>query len=219
MNTAILIKIFIYATILLIGFIGKKLEAFKREHTKILNTIIWYITLPAAIINGFQGVELNIVLFFGLLLGLFTNILLLFIGLIVTKNKTPNEKVIYVFSLNCFNIGNFSIPFLTGLISADGFAAICMFDISVAIMCYGANVAIANSLMGGDGKIKISKVIKKICTSPIFITYIVLILLSLLNIKLPSPVLDLTGVIGGANSFLAMLAIGILFEIKLKKED
>ena len=66
---------------------------------------------------------------------------------------------------------------------------------------------------------KVWEVIKKILTSPVFITYVVLILLSLLNIKLPQLVLDLTTTMGNANAFLAMLCIGILFQFKLKKED
>ena len=218
MNDKILIKIFIYASILLIGYFGKKINVFKREHTKFLNNIICYITLPAAIINGFQGVTLTPTLFIGLAIGLFTNIILLILGQLFAKNKSNNEKAIFIFSANCFNIGNFAIPFLTGLVSADGFAAICIFDISVAIMCFGVNVAIANSIMKNDGKIQVLKVIKKICTSPVFITYIVLILLSLINIKVPSLVLELTNVVGNANSFLAMLCVGILFQFKLSKE-
>ena len=219
MNSAIYTNIFIYASILLIGFIGKKLGAFKREYTKFLNSVICYITLPAAIINGFQGVTLTPILFIGLAIGLFTNILLLVLGQVFNKNKTPNERAIFVFSANCFNIGNFAIPFLSGLISVDGFAAICVFDISVAIMCYGANVAIANSIMGNNGKIKVGAVVKKICTSPVFITYMTLIFLALIKVQLPTIVLELTGVVGNANAFLAMLCIGILFQFKLNKEQ
>lgn len=218
MNPVVLSKIFIYASILLIGFIGKKLNIFKREHTKFLNNIICYITLPSAIINGFQGVELSLVLFSGLLVGLITNVLLMILGQFISKNKTNNERAIFIFSSSCFNIGNFAIPFLSGLVSADGFAAICIFDISVALMCFGVNPAIGNSIMGSN-KIKVKDVVKKICTSPVFITYVVLILLSLLNIKLPQLVLDLTTTMGNANAFLAMLCIGILFQFKLKKED
>ena len=137
-------------------------------------------------------------------------------GQLVCKNKTPSERAVFVFSTNCFNIGTFAIPFLSGLISADGFAAICVFDISVALMCYGVNVSIANSIMG-DGKVSIKKVIKKICTSPVFITYFALIIFSIVKIKIPELVLELTVVVGNANSFLAMLCIGILFQFRLNK--
>jgi predicted permease len=76
----ILEKIFIYVVILLAGYIGKRLGVFKKEHTKFLNTIICYITLPAAIINGFQNVTLTPILLIGLGVGLFSNILLFFIN-------------------------------------------------------------------------------------------------------------------------------------------
>ena len=86
-------------------------------------------------------------------------------------------------------------------------------------MCFGVNAAIAHSISGNDGKIKIKQVIKKILTSPVFITYVVLIALKLLNIDLPNVFLELTSVAGGANAFLAMLCIGILFQFKLSKEN
>lgn len=218
MGEKIISKIFIYVAILLIGYVGKRVGVFKKEHTKFLNTIICYITLPAAIINGFQNVTLTPILFVGLAIGLFSNILLLFLGQLITKKRSPQERIVFVFSANCFNIGSFAIPFLTGLISADGFAAICVFDISVALMCFGVNVAVANSISGNNGKIDIKQVIKKICTSPVFITYITLILLTLLKVKIPTIVFELTEVAGGANAFLAMLCIGILFQFKLSKE-
>lgn len=216
MNAKIFTKIFIYVAILLIGFLGKKKGVFKREYTKFLNDIICYITLPSAIVNGFQGVKITPILLVCMLIGLFTNVILLLMGQLFSKNLTNNEKVIFVFSTNCFNIGNFTIPFLTGLISSDGFAAICMFDISVALMCFGANVALADSIMGG--KFNVKKFIKKILTSPVFLTYMVLIFLNVLSIKIPSVVLELTTTMGNANSFIAMLCIGILFEFKLEKQ-
>lgn len=219
MTDKILIKIFIYAAILLFGYLGKRFGAFKKEHTKFLNTVICYITLPCAIINGFQNVQLTPILFIGLLIGIITNVLLLILGQILMKNRPIRDKIIFIFSANCFNIGNFALPFLTGLISADGFAAICIFDISVALMCFGVNVAVANSLTDNNGKIDVKQVIKKICTSPVFITYIVLIILTALNIKLPNLILELTNTAGNANAFLAMLCIGILFQFSLSKED
>lgn len=219
MNPVVVEKIIIYVAILLIGFIGKKINVFKREHTKFLNTLICYITLPAAIINGFQGVTITPILLIGLAIGLFSNLLLLTLGQLICKNKTTNEKAIFIFSANCFNIGNFAIPFLSGLVTPDGFAAICVFDISVAIMCYGVNVAIASGIMGKEGKVKFSQVIKKITTSPVFITYVILTVLNLCNVHLPNIVLKLTNTIGNANSFLAMLCIGILFQFKLPKQD
>lgn len=212
-------KILIYTVVILIGFIGKKLNVFKKEHTKFLNTIILNITLPAAIINGFKGVTITPILLISLLVGLISNTTLLFISLILGKNKSIKEKIIYIFALNSFNIGNLVIPFITGLISSQGFAAVCLFHIANTIMLYGVDVAIAKSINDRQGKISLVYIIKKVFLSPIFITQIVLIILNILNITLPSIVLDLTSTVGGANSFLAMLCIGILLEFKLVKSQ
>ena len=92
-----------------------------------------------------------------------------------------------------------------------------MFDISVALMCYGVNIAVGNARMGGDGRVRFVPLVKKIFSSPVFLTYMTLIILSLCNIKLPQAFLDLSGTIGSGNGFLAMLSIGILFELKLPK--
>ena len=211
-------KILIYVVILLIGYIGKRINVFKKEHTKFLNNIICYITLPAAIITGFQNVVLTPLLLIGFAIGLISNILLLVLGQVISRKKSVSERIVYVFSTNCFNIGSFALPFLSGLITAQGFAAICVFDISVALMCFGVNVSVASSISGNNGKINIKQIITKIFTSPVFITYIVLIILTLFEIKLPEIILELTSVAGGANSFLAMLSIGILFQFKLEKE-
>ena len=46
-----------------------------------------------------------------------------------------------------------------------------------------------------------------------------MILLAALHLRLPEPVLKLASVMGNANAFLAMLSIGILFELKLDRKN
>lgn len=219
MNSAIFTRTFIYVVLLLIGIVGRKMGVFHREHTKFLNAVVCNLTLPAAVINGFQGVEVSGVIFSGFAVGMFINLLLLGLAIFVTRNKSPKEKVLFIFSTGCFNVANFSMPFLNGLISKEGFAAVCMFDVTVALMLYGVNVAVAASCSGGDGKIHLGPVVKKVLTTPVVLTYFLMALLSATRIQLPGLVLELTSVVGGGNSFLAMLSIGILFQISFRKED
>ena len=40
-----------------------------------------------------------------------------------------------------------------------------MFDISVALMCYGVNIAVGNARMGGDGRVRFVPLVKKIFSS------------------------------------------------------
>lgn len=56
MNTAVLVKTFIYVMLLVIGYTGKRAGLFGRENSKFLNNVICFLTMPAAVINGFQGV-------------------------------------------------------------------------------------------------------------------------------------------------------------------
>lgn len=50
-------------------------------------------------------------------------------------------------------------------------------------------------------------------------TYLIMLVLSLLHITLPAGVTAFTGIIGQANGFLAMLMIGIGFELRLEKSQ
>ena len=125
----------------------------------------------------------------------------------------------YLFNLNTYNIGNIAITFLTGQLSTDGFAALCLFDIGVAIYLYGIDYRLAEAVKGGKSRFSLKFLLKKIFTSPITDMYLLMILLAALHLRLPEPVLKLASVMGNANAFLAMLSIGILFELKLDRKN
>ena len=72
--------------------------------------------------------------------------LLMAVGMFVSRKSDASGKLLYLFSFNNFNVGNFAIPFLTGLISANGFAAICLFDISVVVFLYGVDYSAAEGI-------------------------------------------------------------------------
>ena len=218
MNSAVLTKTFIYIALLLIGYGGKRLGVFHKEDTRFISKVVLNLTMPAAVINGFQGVEVRPVLLWGLVVGITGNLILIFLGQVFSRRETPGNRAAFIYSISAFNVANFAMPFLTGLVTPDGFATLCMFDIFGVVTSYGINIALVDACMGGDGKIHMKPLMKKIFTTPVVVTYLVLIALSLLDLQLPKPFLELTGVAGGANAFLAMLSIGILFELRLPKE-
>ena len=93
----------------------------------------------------------------------------------------------------------------------------CMFDIATAMVTYGVNVAVADGIMGSGKAFSLTPMLKKIFTTPTFLVYLALIALSLLHLQLPTLVMDVADLAGGSNAFLAMLSIGILFNVKLPK--
>ena len=215
----VLTQTIVYVVLLFAGYGFKKAGIFKVEDTDFLKKVILYLTMPAMAVNGLKDLELQPSFLWCFLVGFGTSTILMLVGMAATRQKSPEEKVMYLFNLNTYNIGNFAIPFLTGLLSTDGFAALCLFDIGVAIYLYGIDYSLAEAVKGGKSRFSLKFLLKKIFTSPITDMYLLMILLAALHLRLPEPVLKLASVMGNANAFLAMLSIGILFELKLDRKN
>lgn len=215
----VLTQTIVYVILLFAGYGFKKAGIFKVEDTDFLKKVILYLTMPAMAVNGLKDLELQPSFLWCFLVGFGTSTILMLVGMAATRKKTPEEKVMYLFNFNTYNIGNFAIPFLTGLISTNGFAALCLFDIGVAIYLYGIDYSLAEAVKGGKGSFSLKFLLKKIFTSPITDMYLLMILLAALHLRLPEAVLKLASVMGNANAFLAMLSIGILFELNLDKKN
>ena len=215
----VLTQTIVYVILLFAGYGFKKAGIFKVEDTDFLKKVILYLTMPAMAVNGLKDLELQPSFLWCFLVGFGTSTILMLVGMAVTRRKSPEERVMYLFNFNTYNIGNFAIPFLTGLISTEGFAALCLFDIGVAIYLYGIDYSLAEAVKGGKGNFSLKFLLKKIFTSPITDMYLLMILLAALHLRLPDPILKLASVMGNANAFLAMLSIGILFELNLEKKN
>ena len=215
----VLTQTIVYVILLFAGYGFKKAGIFKVEDTDFLKKVILYLTMPAMAVNGLKDLKLQPSFLWCFLVGFGTSTILMLVGMAVTRRKSPEERVMYLFNFNTYNIGNFAIPFLTGLISTEGFAALCLFDIGVAIYLYGIDYSLAEAVKGGKGSFSLKFLLKKIFTSPITDMYLLMILLAALHLRLPDPILKLASVMGNANAFLAMLSIGILFELNLEKKN
>ena len=209
----------VYVLLLLTGYSFKKAGIFKVEDSAFLKSVILYITMPATAVNGLKDLELQPSFLWCFLIGFITCTFLMITGMAASRKSGPSEKLLYLFSFNSFNVGNFAIPFLTGLISADGFAALCLFDIAVAVYLYGVDYSIAESRRTGGRGFSPGLLLKKLFSSPITDAYLIMLVLSALHLRLPQPVLRLAEVAGNANAFLAMLSIGILFEWNLDRKN
>ncbi len=214
----VLTQALVYLLLLFLGYAFKRAGLFKVEDSAFLKSVILYLTMPAAAVNGLKALELQPSFAWCFLIGFAACTLLTAVGLAVTRRAPAGEKLLYLFSMNSFNVGNFAIPFLTGLISANGFAALCLFDIAVAVYLYGVSYSMAEGIAGRGG-FSGRLLAKKIFTSPITDAYLLMLALAALHIRLPAPLLRLAEVTGNANAFLAMLSIGILFELNFGKQD
>ena len=77
--------------------------------------------------------------------------------------------------------------------------------------------SLASAVMGTGKRISMKAVLRKLFSSVPFDSYVVMTTLAILNLKLPSVFIDFTGTVGSANAFLALLMLGIGFEVTMDK--
>ena len=63
--------------------------------------------------------------------------------------------------------------------------------------------------------VNLRSIAAKLLGSVPFVVYMLMLVCAVLQLHLPQPVYTLTGLIGGANTFLSMLMIGMMFEMTL----
>ena len=117
-----------------------------------------------------------------------------------------------------YNIGCFVLPFVQSFLPAEALIGVSMFDAGNCPVNSGISYAVVSAAGNGE-RVRLRFVLDKLCHSVPFMTYLVLMVLSTLHISLPEPVYQIASTVGGANTFLAMLMIGILFEVRVEHED
>lgn len=211
---------------ILIIFIGYKLKkaGFFAEHDyRLVSKIVLYMTLPCAVISSFEHFEMDYGLFVAVAVGLLGNMIMIIAAFLMTRRETPAAKIFYIFSMSGYNIGNFTLPFVQSFLGPFGVIALCMFDVGNSIMCTGITYAIAASCVGtADGvkePITARNVVDKLVHSAPFMVYLSMLVLALLGVHLPRPVYTFTNIVGHANTFLSMLMIGMMFELRFDKKS
>ncbi|MDF2614450.1 MAG: Auxin Efflux Carrier [Clostridia bacterium] len=216
----IFIRAMLFVSIIIIGYAMKQAGIFRKEDFGVVSKIVLYLTLPSAIIINFSNLVLEKSLIMIVGIGFLCTIVSVAIGYLMGQGKSNEEKGFNMINLTGYNIGCFTLPFAQAFLGPAGTVAICLFDAGNAVMATGGTYALATSLDKREGEsFRLGAIIKRLMQSPPLVCYIVMVVLALLNQKLPSPVLDLMELMGNANAFLAMLMIGIGFEFRLRKNE
>jgi len=214
--TAVLTKAISFMLIVAGGYLLKRIGFFKKEDFRLLSRIVLSITLPCAVVSNFNGMTIDSSMLALVLLGIGGNVILLIAGYLSSKKNDPEDKGFRIQNTAGFNIGCFSMPYVQSFVGPVGVVTACLFDAGNSMMCNGGTYAVA-SIAAGKTRAKVSEFVKKMLSSPAFDTYCIMLVLSMLNIRVPSAVTTFTDIVGSANSFMAMLMIGVGFEITLEK--
>ncbi|MBQ4652438.1 MAG: hypothetical protein IJB78_06960 [Oscillospiraceae bacterium] len=183
---------------------------------------MFYLTIPATLITNFANVsEITPRLLLLALCGFLANVFMLGLGMFLTRGCSAGVRALYMINLPSFNVGAFVIPFVQSFLPPLGNVTTCFFDMGNSVVCTGASYSFtAEYLSGGRGLrgIRVKALVKRLLTSPPLMASLVMTLLMLLHLQLPGAVLTLIQPLASANPFVAMLTLGLMFRLELKRE-
>lgn len=209
----IILQSSVFVAIIILGYVLRKAGFFKESDFYVLSRIVINITLPAAIVTSFSGKEFDPNLFFLLFLGFGGSLLYTIVGYVMNLRQPKERKAFEMLNMQGYNVGNFAMPFIQSFLGPMGVITCGLFDTGNAFLSLGGAYSVAVMVKDGSG-FNVKRILKTLLRSFPFMTYLVMLILNLANISLPSAVVNFTSVIGGANTFLAMLMLGVGFQIR-----
>ncbi|MBO5158374.1 MAG: AEC family transporter [Lachnospiraceae bacterium] len=207
-----------FVAIIIMGYILRKKNFFKEGDFTVLSKIVLKITLPAAIVSSFASKDIDLSLMTLALISFGAGALYMVIMYIINIKRGKDAQSFESLNTTGYNIGNFTLPFVQSFVGPIGVITTSLFDVGNAFICLGGAVSIARVIKEG-GKVSIKKILKSLSKSVAFDSYIVMVTLTLLHIKLPSVVVSFADIIANGNAFMAMLMIGVGFKLSGDKSQ
>lgn len=207
-----LIRAGYFVAIILLGFILRKVGVFKEGDFRVLSTITLKITLPASVIVNFAQMDIDPSMLTIMALGFGGGIVYMLVALLLNIRSSKDQRAFDVLNMPGYNIGLFAMPFVQSFLGPVGVVTTSLFDTGNAIVCLGGSYGVASSIKAGKG-FSLWRILKALLTSVPFMTYAIMITLNLVGVKMPSVILDFADIIKGANTFMAMLMIGVGFKL------
>ena len=210
--TDILSRAGAFVAIILLGYLLKRIGLFKEEDFGVLSKLLLKVTFPCAIITTFAGREIDPTMLVLALLAIGCGVIYMLVAAVINLRATREQRAFDILNLPGYNIGNFTMPFVQSFLGPTGIIATGIFDMGNAVICLGGAFGVASTVKSGT-RFSILRILRALLKSVPFLTYVVMLLMNVLNITFPAHVKECIGIIGSANPFLAMFIIGVGFKI------
>lgn len=204
--------------IVILGFLFKRAGWARSEHFAMLTKVILYVTLPAMLMVAFNEFEITPHLLLLSLFGFTLGTLMHVSGWWMERRSPPGEKAFGILNSSSFNVGAFSTPYIALFIGTHAVIYSSLFDIGASFAAAGVAYGWARSITTEGSRTTPLRFVGFMLKSPVFVTYPLLLLMRLLDLHLPAFVITIATPIGAANPFLAMFAIGVGLEIRLRRD-
>ena len=217
--SVVLTRVAAFVLIIALGYLLKRRGFFKESDFGLISSIVLKITIPCAVVSYFSKITPDFTLFWLVALGIVCNLLPISLGWIAGLAGGRRAQAFNMINFSGYNIGCFALPYIQTFLGPTGVVATCLFDAGNSLMCTGATYSIAASVAGEKEGGGVRLFFKRMFSSVPMDTYIVMVVLAALDIRLPAVAVSFADMAGAANPFLAMLMLGIGFELKLRRED
>ena len=235
--------------IILTGYLFKRAGKFKNRDYRIMQVALFNLVLPCAIIYSFatnpHHLSMLLISVFAIVFGL----LPLLLVYAATRHKPVADRAFLMLNCSGFNIGNFCFPVIQTFMGPSALVTASMFDIGNSVIVTAGSNVMTTSLLhidmdrplteqhaGAAPTLPYSKprdkdarrlarhallrnVAKGFFGSIPFDTYLVMIVLMLANVKIPAVVATFVEPLANANSFVAMLMVGMLMDLPAGRDD
>lgn len=201
-----------FAAVILLGWVLRRIGFFKAEDFNVLAKMVLKLTLPAAIVVSFAGRQIDGALLLIPVLGFGLGAVYLALAFLLNRRSDPRRRAFELLNLSGYNIGNFMLPFAQSFLGPAGVITASLFDTGNAVICLGGAYGVASAVQENAG-FSFRRIAQALMRSVPFITYLVMIALSLARIMVPQTVVDFAQLIADANAFLAMLMVGVGFRL------
>ncbi|PWM58616.1 MAG: transporter [Subdoligranulum variabile] len=201
-----------FAAVIVMGCLLRRVGFFKAGDFDVLARIVTRITLPAAIVVSFSGREVDASMLIITALGFAFGVVYMLLGFLMNLRAAREKRAFEILNISGYNIGNFTLPFAQSFLGPAGVVTASLFDTGNAVICLGGAYSVASMVKQGS-RFSASSILKKLLHSVPFCTYLVMIVLALTHLALPGPVVEFAGILADANAFMAMLMLGVGFQL------
>jgi len=224
----VLIKILGIFAIIVVGYIATKTNIITKESESSMVNLLILITTPCMAFSSIVSKELDssisekviLVLLVSLAYFIIMPILVLPLGKIFTH--TPKEDIgVLMAIMVAANAGFMGFPITKAIFGDHFFFLIVVQNIILNIYLFG--IAVLQMNYGSESKFDIKSIIKSVMNPCVVVSLIAMVIL-FTGIKMPEPVMDITGMLGNVTTPLSMIIVGMRlanskFDSVLKNRD
>lgn len=181
--------------------------------------LILNVTAPCTIISNVIGKPPEREYLMMALAGVAYNLVLFMAFVLCSRRMNAQDRSFYRLNGTGLNIACFAMPFIQPFFSGAAYAAAGLFDVGNALMATGGTYALVSSMEGVRQEKRFVQLFRQMGSTVTFWSYIAVILISVLQIRLPDALASFTAPIGNANTFLAMFLLGLYMDFRMDSSN